>query len=73
MPPLPVRARLNGVHHWETRLPAASTWCLVREGMYMTSTIQSQLLRHIPRGEAESRSDARAGLQDAASPSGEHR
>ncbi len=34
-----------------------------------TSDSHSQLLRHIPRGEAESRSDALAGVQDAASPS----
>ncbi len=69
MPPLPVRARLNGVQHWETRHLAASARFTDREGMYMTSTSPPQLLRHIPRGEAESRSDALAGVQDAASPS----
>ncbi len=62
-------ARSSSDNHRETRLPApllghrfatrlrlggyASTWCLVREGMHLTYTIQSQLLRR----------------QDAASPS----
>ncbi len=62
-------ARSSNENHWETRLPAASTWCMDREGMYLKSTCHLQLQRHIPRGEAESRSDALAGVQDAASPS----
>ncbi len=61
MPPLPVRVRLNGVHHWETRLPATSAWYMMREKMYMTFTSHSQLLRRL---EAASPSEGAARLSD---------